>query len=205
MFPEINYLCQTETGAVIWASYSSGGRARALLSVSIFEAEREFLRALEGWGLLSSAIIRCRSHSCNSSLCALWGAKKHKSTHKVMMICNAPVFLLHHCCFTGSEGEKTRMSFEKLLRSLQQVEVSPSALREVFICCFLSAGINLHISIVTHLPPCLYMPRSSGPSYLREAADNNCVDCKPSAPRARCVWVGAGGGVGHVVIISWLC
>lgn len=76
------------------------------------------------------------------------------------------------------------MSFEKLLRSLQQVKVGPSALRGASLFFFLSAGINLHISIVTHLPPCLNMPHSSGPNYLREAADNNCVDCEPSAPQA---------------------
>lgn len=100
---------------------------------------------------------------------------------------------LKSCCAHYNRWKSARLHWEGLL----------------FFLFFLSAGINLHISIVTHLPPCLNMPRSSRPNYLREAADNNCVDCEPSAPQAHRVAAkvfeqenGAGGGLEHVVMIS---
>lgn len=116
---------------------------------------------------------------------------------------------LHHCCFTGSEGEKDTDALWKAAALTTTGESRPVCTERGYFFFFLSAGINLHISIVTHLPPCLNMPHSSGPNYLREAADNNCVDCEPSAPQAHRVAAkvfeqenGAGGGLEHVVMIS---
>lgn len=66
---------------------------------------------------------------------------------KEEMSYNVSAFLPHHHFFTGSGGEKTRMLFEKLLRSLQQVKFSPSALRGVMFFVFCQRGLACTLAL----------------------------------------------------------
>lgn len=79
MFPEINYLCQTETGAVIWAGYSSGeGLPLFCPSLSLKPSGNSCGRwEDEGCSAaLSTRSIHRLQYSCNSSLHTFWIVKK---------------------------------------------------------------------------------------------------------------------------------